>query len=134
MKTNDVVWINHPNTPLHGAKVKIQRHNRAGSSFTVMMEEKRGAYKKGDMVTIPSWEVSKYKPESHPPHPPGNPIAERGGCKVAWKTYATESEAKAAADWAKVEAARKAAQGYDFGYCSPGTYRKVDGGFEVTFP
>jgi hypothetical protein len=43
------------------------------------------------------------------------------GCKVAWEWYDDEDEAKAASKRAVVEAERKAALGYDFGYQSPGS-------------
>jgi hypothetical protein len=74
------------------------------------------------------------KNRTHPPHPPGNPISDRHGCKVGWNTYATEAEAKAAAEWAKVEEQRKAELGYDFGYQSPGSISKVPRGWEVVMP
>lgn len=44
----------------------------------------------------------------------------RSGCKVGWDTYDDETEAKAAAEAARVEAARKWNLGYDFGYQVPG--------------
>lgn len=50
-------------------------------------------------------------------------IAYESGCKVAWEWYDNEPEAKEAARLARIEAARKAALGYDFGYQSPGSYQ-----------
>lgn len=62
-------------------------------------------------------------------------IKEESGCKVGWKWYSTESEAKAAAKKASAEADKLAAQGYDFGYQVPGSMRKNDDGtFVVTVP
>lgn len=66
-------------------------------------------------------------------YPP--PIAERHGCKVSWYTYADRKTANQAARVARKDAAKYAAQGYDFGYCVPGTVRENDDGtFEVTLP
>ena len=65
---------------------------------------------------------------------PGTPVDQRGGCKVGWLTYATESEAEAASAWAITEAQSKAELGYDFGYCAPGSIAKVAKGFEVCMP
>lgn len=65
-------------------------------------------------------------------YPPGYKY--RGGCKVAWLTYPTRELAEEAAKVAKEEAKYRAAQGYDFGYQSPGSIREVNGEFEVTVP
>ena len=65
---------------------------------------------------------------------PHTPISSRGGCKVEWAIYATETEAKDVAAWARKEAARKAGLGYDFGYCVPGSIERVKNGFEVCLP
>ena len=63
------------------------------------------------------------------------PLSTRSGCKVAWYTYATKAEAEAAAEVAVSEAIRKAALGYDFGWCSPGEVRGTDEhGWVVTVP
>lgn len=53
-------------------------------------------------------------------------LGDRQGCKVAWSFWTTEAEAKTAAEKAIVDAERRAAQGYDFGYQSPGEIRRVD--------
>lgn len=64
-----------------------------------------------------------------------SPVRTSSGCKVAWYTYATRAEAETAAKVARVEASRKAAFGYDFGYSSPGDIRtNPDGTFTVTIP
>jgi hypothetical protein len=62
------------------------------------------------------------------------PISTRTGCKVSWATYATEEEAKTAAKYAQLAAALRAAQGYDFGYLTPGAISRVQDGWEVVFP
>lgn len=62
------------------------------------------------------------------------PVSQRAGGKVAWLTFATDAEAKTAAAIAERDAARLAAQGYDFGACQPGTVRKVPDGWEVCIP
>jgi hypothetical protein len=57
------------------------------------------------------------------------------GCKVGWHIYATEEEAVQCAASARINAQRMAAQGYDFGYLSPGDYtRDRDGNFRVVVP
>lgn len=48
------------------------------------------------------------------------------GCKVGWEIYDNEAEALEAAERAKVDAERKWAQGYDFGYQVPGAVKHVD--------
>lgn len=53
-------------------------------------------------------------------------IKEAYGCKVGWLTYDDEAEATAASVKAKLDARRKAGQGYDFGYSSPGEVRPLD--------
>lgn len=52
-------------------------------------------------------------------------IAQDGGCKVGWSTYDSKEEAEAAAVQARADAQRRAARGYDFGYCVPGTIEHV---------
>lgn len=62
-------------------------------------------------------------------------ISQYSGCKVGWEVYDDEAEARAAAERAKAEADRKAALGYDFGYCIPGeVVRTRDGNWRVTTP
>lgn len=63
----------------------------------------------------------------------------RGGCKVAWHYYAAESDAKECAKAAMHNAKLQAADGYDFGYCSPGSIRLMEAGeykglYEVCLP
>ena len=67
---------------------------------------------------------------SYPP-----PLSQRSGCKVGWLIYASKTEAEAAAKFAVVEASRREAEGYDFGYCAPGSITELkDGTFEVCIP
>jgi hypothetical protein len=67
------------------------------------------------------------------PYPPALRI--ESGCKVGWHIYATEAEAEACADAARINAQRMASLGYDFGYLSPGDYtRDRDGNFRVVVP
>jgi hypothetical protein len=69
----------------------------------------------------------------------------RVGCKVGWRYYDRMIDAKRCAEAAKKNAAIQMAQGYDFGYCMPGSIRKVPtdaddvandyaGKFEVCIP
>jgi hypothetical protein len=62
------------------------------------------------------------------------PIRTNGGNKVGWEVYAKQADAKKRATAAKREARVKAAKGYDFGYQSPGSVRKVEDGWEVCVP
>ena len=48
-------------------------------------------------------------------------IEESYGCKVGWAVYDNEAEAQTRAESAKHDAHRRVAQGYDFGYCVPGS-------------
>lgn len=48
------------------------------------------------------------------------------GCKVEWLSYRDRETAEEAARAARTYASEKRAQGYDFGYCSPGSIEKVD--------
>lgn len=52
--------------------------------------------------------------------------ASRGGCKVGWLYYVSEEAANRAAEVAKAEARYKEGLGYDFGYCCPGSIRKLE--------
>ena len=49
----------------------------------------------------------------------------RSGCKVSWLYYAKEEDARKAAAAAKANAKILAAQGFDFGYQSPGYIDKL---------
>lgn len=49
----------------------------------------------------------------------------RSGAKVGWRYYDREIDAKACAKAAKHNAIIKLGLGYDFGYCCPGSIRKV---------
>ena len=65
----------------------------------------------------------------------------RVGCKVGWRYYDREIDAKYCAKAAVHNAKIKSELGYDFGYCSPGSIRKIDadgseyaGMYEVCIP
>jgi hypothetical protein len=45
----------------------------------------------------------------------------RSGIKVAWNYYAEKADAEKCSELAKRRAAHYREQGYDFGYCSPGS-------------
>lgn len=63
------------------------------------------------------------------------PVKTRSGCKVSWAYYATEAEAKECGIAARFNAQILEAQGYDFGYQSPGSISKTsDGLYEVCLP
>lgn len=51
------------------------------------------------------------------------PIAHRGGCKVAWLTYDNEADARTAASVAAREADELESRGFDFGFAAPGSIR-----------
>jgi len=57
------------------------------------------------------------------------PDQTRIGIKVRWYYYADKAKADEAAAIAKKEAPVREAQGYDFGYQSPGVIRGIDNGF-----
>lgn len=44
-----------------------------------------------------------------------------GGCKVAWLTYSDKASADRASEIALRNATIREAQGFDFGYCAPGS-------------
>ena len=54
----------------------------------------------------------------------------RVGIKVTWLYFKTEEEAKAAAIIANHNAKVAMWEGYDFGYQSPGTIRKMDAHYD----
>jgi hypothetical protein len=57
------------------------------------------------------------------------------GCKVSWSVYADRETAELAAHAAKHNARIDAGQGYDFGFCCPGSIEVTkDGLFEVCLP
>lgn len=53
-------------------------------------------------------------------------ISREGGCKVGWQYYASEAEALAAKPFAMALADQMEAQGYDFGYQSPGWIERIE--------
>lgn len=61
-------------------------------------------------------------------------LRERVGCKVGWRVYANENDARIAAKIATLWAEEKERHGYDFGYQAPGMITKVADGWEVCFP
>lgn len=63
-----------------------------------------------------------------------SPVSSRCGCKVAWETYALETDARKRAEFAREEARYVAALGYDFGYQSPGSVTRTSEGWEVCLP
>jgi hypothetical protein len=58
------------------------------------------------------------------PYPPSVDL--RVGCKVSWHYYATKEEAEACAVIAQHNAAVDRGNGYDHGYCSPGSITGPD--------
>lgn len=55
------------------------------------------------------------------------PVAIRSGCKVEWAYYRTKKEAETAAKEARDEALSLMSEGYDFGFLTPGTVKRVTG-------
>ena len=53
------------------------------------------------------------------------PIAQRGGCKVSWNYYTNRKDADACARAAIHNARIALSEGYDFGYCAPGTVERL---------
>lgn len=74
------------------------------------------------------------KVKKAPKHPAVVPVKTHGGCKVGWEWYEKKSDAKKVSAWAKKMASYKAAQGYDFGYQSPGVIQKDPDGYAVCVP
>lgn len=63
------------------------------------------------------------------------PVSQRSGCKVGWMTFATKADAEKCARAARLEAKRQAENGYDFGYCTPGSIEKIGADrWEVCIP
>jgi hypothetical protein len=58
----------------------------------------------------------------------------RSGNKVGWLYYTSKDKALEASGVAKHNAEIRWAEGFDFGYQSPGSIREVDGRFEVCIP
>lgn len=59
----------------------------------------------------------------------------RSGIKVGWRIYAKKADAEKCAKAAKHNAYLQAEKGFDFGYQSPGSIRKLENGkFEVCIP
>jgi hypothetical protein len=54
----------------------------------------------------------------------------RSGCKVSWRYYDDREVAEKCAEAAKHNANLMYREGYDFGYCSPGTIEWVEAGHE----
>jgi len=69
------------------------------------------------------------------PYP--KPDAVRSGAKVSWNYYRSPADAVKAAEAARYNAKIKEQQGYDFGYCTPGTTKvmpadtKLDTGVRI---
>lgn len=63
------------------------------------------------------------------------PAEDKSGCKVCWRYYKTEAEAKECSKVAIHNAKIDSYHGYDYGYCSPGSIKETDDGlFEVCCP
>lgn len=62
------------------------------------------------------WQVWQTYPESD---------GLRSGCKVSWRYYKDRAAAEACAVAAKHNAVIQQSNGYDFGYCSPGSIAKA---------
>lgn len=63
----------------------------------------------------------------------------KGGIKVAWYYFDSKDDAEKASEAARHNAQVKEGQGFDFGYCSPGSIVKMKDGefagkFEVCVP
>ena len=56
------------------------------------------------------------------------PLEHECGCKVSWRTYKTAVEAEEAAKIAAIDGEADLAEGYDFGYLSPGSITKNENG------
>ena len=66
--------------------------------------------------------------------------AYRGGCKVAWNYYTSKADADLCAVAARHNAILQRNEGFDFGYCEPGSIRhctqagEYHGMYEVCLP
>lgn len=58
------------------------------------------------------------------PYPPEQDL--RSGCKVSWYYYDSREDADACAKVAKHNARIALSEGYDFGYCGPGSVSWVE--------
>lgn len=67
--------------------------------------------------------MPKRKKLDYKPMP--EPVSRRMGCKVGWYYYRTEAEARAASPIAVHNGRIAAGEGYDFGYCCPGSVEKL---------
>jgi len=107
----------------------------------VMVEFGRTLWLKGEPEAAGQFELmarAAYRPDKPPADLP-KPDARRSGIKVAWAYYKSEATAQEAVAWAIVEAERRSAQGYDFGYQGPGSMNLMHQGdyagmFEVCIP
>lgn len=67
------------------------------------------------------------------PYP--EPVRTRSGAKVGWNYYTDKTAAEECSAAAQHNAGIKWELGYDFGYCSPGSIKKLDSGeYEVCLP
>jgi len=62
------------------------------------------------------------------------PVKMGSGCKVGWMYYSNLDDAEECSRLARLEAGRKASDGYDFGYQVPGEITKQDNLFKVVIP
>jgi len=53
------------------------------------------------------------------------PDARRGGCKVSWHYYADKAKADKCAEAARHNAVIAEREGFDFGYCAPGSLTRI---------
>ena len=65
--------------------------------------------------------------------------AYRGGCRVSWNYYKNKAKAEKCAAIAKANAQILSREGYDFGFCMPGSVYKIpsgehEGKYEVCLP
>jgi hypothetical protein len=95
----------------------------------------RGAVKEGNVYVFLDDSALVQVPKADQLLPYPEPLRTRSGNKVAWNIYASEEEARVTSRVAVHNASIKEKQGYDFGFCSPGSIKKLDSGeFEVCIP